>query len=133
MIDANARYWAVPMVLRRWGKPDYAAGGRKALRGEDGVERVADVLGDHASVVSRSPGQDLVVGAGAETDLDVEDREHVVTLFTQSLCQRRGVHLVEQDAGYDTRRSRFCWAAHSCSSRAETSALLVIRWSISSG
>ena len=100
-------------------------------RGEAG--KVADVLGDNAATVAGRPGQYLVVGTGGQPDLYVEYGQHVVTGIAQALRERRRVHLIEKDYGYDFRRRRLCWAVHSRSSRSATSVLLAILSSISSG
>ena len=63
----------------------------------------------------------------------VEHGQHVVTGVAQALRERRWVHLIEEEAAYDFRRRRLCWAAHNRSSRSATSVLLATRSSISSG
>lgn len=87
-------------------------------RGE--ASKVVDVLGDNTAIVASCPGQYVVVGVGGQADLYVEYGQHVMTSVAQALRERRWIHLIEENTGYDFRRRMLCWAAHSRSSRSAT-------------
>jgi hypothetical protein len=75
-------------------------------RGE--TSKIPDVLGDDTTIVASRPSQYVVVGMGSQANLNVEYGQHVVAGVSQTPSERRWVHLVEENAGYDFRCRRLC-------------------------